>query len=183
MKNGDDDPSFSVYVWSLQRGELKYVLKGHNDSITAVKFSPAAPILASGSQDGTLKIWNAESGTELRSVELGSVDALSYSPDGSILAVSDGVFINLFNTTIWESTGRFAIYLEQTPVRAITFSPDGRFLAVGGRSKKVSLWDVAKRKMIELWANTRRPFSQSLGRRSRTCSPRAGLTGLSSCGT
>jgi WD40 repeat protein len=150
VKNGDEDSSYFVYVWSLQREKLKYVLKGHNDSITVVKFSPVAPVLASGSQDGTLKIWNAESGTEIRSVELGSVDALSYSPDGSILAVSDGVFINLFNTTTWESTGRFAIYLEQAPVRAITFSPHGKFLAVGGRSKKVSLWDVAKRKMIEV---------------------------------
>ena len=40
------------------------------------------------------------------------------------------------------------IHLEQEPGRAITFSPDGKSLAVGGWSKKVSLWDVGKRKLI-----------------------------------
>src|SRR5689334_2351133 len=50
-KNGDDDPSHYVYVWTLNGKELKYVLKGHDDSVTAVKFSPTAAVLASGSGD------------------------------------------------------------------------------------------------------------------------------------
>jgi len=149
-KTSNDDPSFSVYVWSLQGKELKYVLKGHGAVITAVKFSPTAPVLASGSENGILKIWNAESGTEMRSVAMAAVYALAYSPDGSMLAVADGAYINLFNTTTWERTGRVAVYLEQTPVEAIAFSPDGHVLAVGGWSKKVSLWDVAKRKLIQV---------------------------------
>ena len=150
VKTGNDDPSYSVYVWPLQGKELKYVLKGHEDSITAVKFSPIAPVLASGSQDGTLKIWNTENGTEIRSVKLGSVDALAYSPDGKTLAVSDGAQIHLFNTTTWESAGTLVVHLEQQPVTAFTFSPDGKSLAVGGWSKKLSLWDVGKRKLIEV---------------------------------
>ena len=150
QKTGDDDPSHSVYVWSLQGKELKYVLKGHEDSVMLVKFSPTAPVLASGGMDGTLKIWNAQSGTEIRSVKLGSVDALAYSPDGKILGVVERNNIHLFNTTTWESTGKLVVHLEQQPVAAFTFSPDSQSLAVGGWSKKVSLWDVGKRKLIQV---------------------------------
>jgi WD40 repeat protein len=149
VKNGDDDPSYSVYVWSLQGKELKYILKGHKDSVTAVKFSPTAPVLASGSRDG-LKIWNAETGTEIRSIEFGSADALAYSPDGKILAVSDGIQIYFFNTTTWESAGTLVVHVERKPGVVITFSPDSKSLAVGGWSNKVSLWDVAKRRLIEV---------------------------------
>ena len=67
VKTGEDNPSHFLYVWSFQGKELKYVLKGHEDSVTVVKFSPTAPVLASGSLDGMLKIWNAETGTEIRS--------------------------------------------------------------------------------------------------------------------
>jgi WD40 repeat protein len=147
-EDGTEDPSHYVYVWSLGAGELKHTLKGHDDSITAVKFSPVAPVLASGDKGGVLKVWSAESGAEIHSTDLAAVDALAFSPGGDTLAVSDGAQVDLFDTTTWEKVGSLVSYPDQE-LTALAFSPDGKFIAVGGMQKKVHLWDVAKRKMVE----------------------------------
>ncbi|HKQ06378.1 MAG TPA: TIR domain-containing protein [Blastocatellia bacterium] len=148
-QNGDEDPSHYVYVWSLQTGELKYTLAEHDESVKAVKFSPTAPVLVSGSESGTLKVWSVESGLEIYSADLGSVDSLAFSPDGGTLAVADGAQIDLFNTTTWESMGQLVSYPDQE-LLALAFSPDGKFLAVGGMQKQVHLWDMTKRKKVEI---------------------------------
>ena len=151
VKKGEEDPSHSIYVWSLEGKQLKHVLKGHDDSVTTVKFSPTAPVLASADLLGTLKIWNIESGLATHSFKLDSAHELAYSPDGKILAVSEGSKIRLFNTSTWESAGTLVVDLKESAVSAITFSPDSQSLAVGEwSSKKVSLWDVRKRKLIKV---------------------------------
>ena len=51
------DP-FNIYVWALQTGKLLDVLAGHEGPIACLDFNPIGSTLASGSWDGTLKIWD-----------------------------------------------------------------------------------------------------------------------------
>jgi WD40 repeat protein len=66
------------------------VLRGHKKCIECIEFSPNGAQLASASTDGTLRIWDAASGTCLRifSLKLGGLHWVTYAPDGLTLAYS-----------------------------------------------------------------------------------------------
>ena len=63
-------------------------LVGHEDSVSSVSFSPDSKTLASGSADKTIKLWNLETGKEIRTLKEheDSVSSVSFSPDGKTLA-------------------------------------------------------------------------------------------------
>lgn len=46
-----------VRIWDVQTGELLRTLEGHLNGVSQVSFSPNSQFLASGSYDGTLRIW------------------------------------------------------------------------------------------------------------------------------
>lgn len=70
-------------VWDLRKREVLYTLDGHSDVINAIAFSPDGQILASSSQDRTLKLWNLRTGKLLHSLE--GQGAIAFSRDGKTL--------------------------------------------------------------------------------------------------
>jgi WD40 repeat protein len=72
-------------------------LIGHLDVVTCVAFSPSGRLLATGSDDRTVRLWNAGTGTARGSVELDTqVKALAFAPDGRHLFTGNG------NTSCYE---------------------------------------------------------------------------------
>jgi WD40 repeat protein len=61
---------------------------GHLDEVFAVDFSPIRKILASTSKDKKVKLWNIDTGKEIQSFSLNSLEiySIAFSPDGKILA-------------------------------------------------------------------------------------------------
>ncbi|TAD94417.1 MAG: hypothetical protein EAZ98_19490, partial [Oscillatoriales cyanobacterium] len=62
-------------------------LRGHSDYVNSVVISPDGQIIASGSGDNTIKLWNLKTGQEIRTLtgHSAKVNSVSFSPDGNTL--------------------------------------------------------------------------------------------------
>jgi WD40 repeat protein/predicted Ser/Thr protein kinase len=122
---------------------LNQTLAGHTDSVMPVVFSPDGKILASGSADRSIKLWDVQSGTLKQTLtgHSNGVHSLEFSPDGMTLASgSDDKTIKLWNA----QTGALKQTLtgHNSAVHTIAFSPDGNLLASGSTDKTIKIWDV-----------------------------------------
>ncbi|HEY2466918.1 MAG TPA: caspase family protein [Terracidiphilus sp.] len=125
-----------------QKAEL-VMETGHTSDVNAFAFSPDGRMLASGSQDNTIKFWNVASGRELRTLtgHKGAVFSVVFSPDGRILAsVSSDMTVKLWDVASGRELRRLTSHTDS--VTCAAFSPDGRLLASGSNDHTVKLWDV-----------------------------------------
>ncbi|WP_293103305.1 hypothetical protein [Moorena sp. SIOASIH] len=116
-------------------------LEGHKSWVNSVSFSPDSQLLATGSDDGTVKLWTIEG--KLRNSLGGwytdTFNSVSFSPDGKILATgSDDGTVKL-----WSIDGQLLNTLQghETEVTSIGFSPNGKVIVSGSRDGIVKLWD------------------------------------------
>ncbi|RYP77557.1 hypothetical protein DL770_007058 [Monosporascus sp. CRB-9-2] len=124
-------------------------LEGHGGRVTSVAFSPDGGRIVSGSDDYTVKIWDAKSGKEVRTIKgHGSkVTSVAFSPDGSRIASG-----SVDNTVkIWDTkSGKEVRTLKGhgNSVTLVTFSPDGSRIASGSDDRTVKIWDAKSGKKV-----------------------------------
>jgi WD40 repeat protein/transcriptional regulator with XRE-family HTH domain len=132
-------------VWRDGRKMLHLAWQAHSAAVQALSISPDEQVLATGSWDGTLKLWNLESGALLwMGQHSSSVQRLAFTPDGRTLASGgDDAVIHL-----WEvSTGTHLQTLsgQSSPVYALAWSPDGNLLTSGNFDGNMYLWEMQGR--------------------------------------
>ncbi|MEU4088016.1 WD40 repeat domain-containing protein [Streptomyces aureus] len=135
-------------------------LSGHRRAVNAVVFSPDGRLLATGSSDGTVVLWDVtDASRPARIAGLGghrrAVNAVEFGPDGRLLATggTDGNVI-LWDVTDPTNPARSATLVHPRPawplrdgwrqggVHGVSFGPDGRFVACAA-DRTVTLWDIS----------------------------------------
>ena len=118
------------------------VQTGHSGRVNSIAYSPDGKMIASGSSDKTIKLWNSETLREIRTLtgHADSVNSVLFSPDGkTIISGSSDKTIRVWDV----NTGNeLKIVQNENPVDSITISPDGKSIASHLASEKaINLFD------------------------------------------
>ncbi|MBD2451653.1 caspase family protein [Nostoc sp. FACHB-152] len=128
-----------IHIWNLQ-GQPKpiKILSRHNSSVISVAFSPNGNTIASGSSDGTVKLWNLQ-GQPIKVLQghTGFIESLVFSPGGKTISIGSN-----------ERTGTVRLWNLQSGAsktlqgHSSAFSPDGKTIATASSDSTVKLWNL-----------------------------------------
>jgi WD40 repeat protein len=145
------------------RGQEVQTIRGHRAGVLSVAFHPQGSLLASGSADGTYKLWDTKTWMEQLALPESTApirNAVAFSPDGKWLATGHKA-----NTEgqrkpvkVWHidpnrgSVGKRPVHILEghtDGILSIAFSPDSKLLASAGFAGVVRIWDMATGKEIK----------------------------------
>lgn len=84
----NQNKDFQVLLWDVRHREWRPPLKGHDAKILSVAVNQDGKLIASGDAQHTIKLWNGETGSELRTINVdkGLVYSLAFNADATMLA-------------------------------------------------------------------------------------------------
>jgi eukaryotic-like serine/threonine-protein kinase len=158
-----------IYIWDLRTRSLLASLRGHQNAIGAVSFSPDGTRIASSSSDGTVRLWLINNSEQIKEFKAPGACTLQYSPDGSRVAVGtaqsgqvlspDGSspivvgngsgHVLIFN--VQGANTPLRIFGNSAPISSVAFSPDSTRLVTTdynsvtaiNSGRDIYLWDAA----------------------------------------
>ncbi len=129
--------------WLYAAPDSVKTFTGHGGAVYGLSVNADARLIASASQDQTIRIWDVEAGSQLKQLSghQGAVYSVAFSQDGSLL-VSCGADKTL---RLWDVRG--GRQLKQVPagdagLYSVTLNPDGKRAAVAGLDKKIRIYDI-----------------------------------------
>ncbi|KAI4528200.1 WD40-repeat-containing domain protein [Schizophyllum commune] len=134
----------------LPRSPAAHVLQGHRGEVSRVAFHPLYSILASASDDTTIKIWDWETGDFERTLKghTRMVTDLDFDHKGQLLvSCSHDMFIKIWDSQQeWKNTKTFPGH--EHVVSSVRFMPGDQHIVSAGRDKTIRIFDVASTHLV-----------------------------------
>ncbi|MCX5876603.1 MAG: hypothetical protein NT087_10005 [Deltaproteobacteria bacterium] len=132
-----------IQMWDAVNVRLIRSIQGHADWVLCVAFSPDGKEFVTGSRDGSVYVWDAESGARLRVLrdpELDPVNSVAYSPDGKyVTAATQSKYI-----LSWQKSGGklFNFYQgHDLSVTSLAFPASGKQLVSASLDGTIRVWN------------------------------------------
>lgn len=148
-----------LLVFRIRDGALEFDTQAHDVVSAHLRWSPDGSMVATGANDGLVKLWSAEDWKLLLSLENAGnlqlngrspIDALEFSPGGDRVAVAvPSASLRIWSTRSgeelfhWSNTAETPYEPHRGQVRAMAFSPDGGHLVTAGTDNFVKVWNLA----------------------------------------
>ena len=129
---------------ALLESRLQLTLRGQTDRVWSVAFSPNGDRIATASDDGTARVWDASTGKELLCLPTNATrghHGMAFSPDGKQLATAS----DIRTAKVWDAvTGQELLTLRGHTnwISGVAFSPDGKRLATSSVDGTAKVWDA-----------------------------------------
>lgn len=132
--------------------KVLHTLEGHEGIISCLAWSNDGTLLASGSNDKTIRIWNWREGKNVHTLQghEDSIKCLAWSPDGCYLASGS----NDNTIRVWDvSKAKLKKLLlgHSKTVYSLAWSPDGKSLGSSSKDRTVRLWDIDEGRLHKLF--------------------------------
>ena len=139
-----------IIIIDIEKGEQVSTAIGHDNVINTLDFDASGKFLASGSDDGTIKLWKVSPDPKWRTAATipmnTRVASISFNKKNNNLAVSiEDKYVYLFDLNgLSKGVKNFTpsqLKKHTMPVKNVEFSPDGKYLASSSYGNEVVLWN------------------------------------------
>jgi len=141
------DRNGGLCIWDPDNGQELFTLGGHKSAVTGLSWRGDSKLLASASEDGTVKLWETKEGKQTRSwaAHGGGTLSIAYAHEGGLVSCGrDNV------VTLWSGNGGKERSMEgalDLPLRAV-FSFDGKRVFASDFGGHIGVWSAADGKRI-----------------------------------
>lgn len=133
-----------LQIWDLKNRKEITPPAEHRDRITTLAFAPKRDFLASGSPDGTVRLWDYAKGKRTQVLSVGApVECLAVSRAGRQVVSGDRRgSLYVWDVAAEEATHRFSAHFA--PVRAVLYEADDKVIVSAGEDGRIRFWDADK---------------------------------------
>jgi len=148
---GTQGQNNSVLVWDISERQQAHSFEGHTDAVTSISFSDNGYYMASGSKDGSVRVWDLRKLRCKETIPLAesqAVQAVQFDDSGSYLAAACGNDIEILTTgKQWQRLT--TLEGHEAPVTGVKFGPDAHKLYSCGLDGKIHKYNMSMDDLVD----------------------------------